>query len=559
MKQLPAHNGNVNFFTFFHFLKAESDTSMRTILLYALLSGIANAVLLGTINQVANGLEDGQMDVDYWMVGFFLSSLALYFVTKRYILMRSTSLVERTATKVRLRILDKIRKTQLSWLEEKGKPEIYTRITQDINWISNSAAIIINAAQGAFLAGFALIYIWYLSTTAFLLTLGMLVLGSVAWLRSEAAVHAELHQSNVMETRFFNVLSHILDGFKELKLNRRKNDDVYAHAEAVSSQHQELKLRTGVRYVMDFMYSQMMFYVLLGAVVFIVPAYTEDSFAEDATKLTAAVLFIMGPLENVISSIPAFNRANSAVGRVYALEAEVNAMVGNGAEEQPRDLFRDFERITLKGLEFTYMEDGRETYFTAGPYDLEIKKGELLFIIGGNGSGKSTLLKLLTGLYLPRSGEILLDGKRIGEANRSSYRELFGAIFTDFHLFDRLYGIPDLDSARVNDLLAQMKLGNKITYRDGEFSTLNLSTGQRKRIGIISVLLEDKPIFIFDEVAADQDPEFRQFFYEVLIRDFQAQGKTIIMVTHDDKYFGHADRVIKLDLGKVVSDTTVRT
>lgn len=558
MNQLSNNTGRIHFFNFFYFLRAESDAPVRAIVVYALLSGVANAILLGSINRVANGVEDGEQELDFWLVGFFLVALALFYITKRYILTRSTSLVERTTTKVRLRIVNKLRHADLAMIEEKGKAEIYTRITQDIGWISNSAAIIISAAQGAFMVLFALLYIWYLSLPAFLLTVGTLGLATFAWLYKEALIHAELHQSNLLETRFFKVLNHILDGFKEIKLSKRKNDGVFAHAEEISYAHQAIKLKTGIRYVMDFMFSQMVFYLLLGAVVFIIPVYTETAYADEITKISAAILFIMGPVESLVSAIPAFNRANSAIYNIGQLEAEVTAVVGDLDAPKRYDLFRDFEVISLRGLEYAYLEDGQETYFTAGPFDLEIRKGELTFIIGGNGSGKSTLLKLLTGLYLPRAGEIWLDGQRISALNRDSFRELFGAIFTDFHLFDRLYGIPDLDAERVNALLAKMQLGNKIKYQNGEFSSLNLSTGQRKRIGLISTILEDKPIYVFDEVAADQDPEFRRYFYEELIREFQAQGKTIIMVTHDDKYFGHADRVLKMDMGKIVGDSTLR-
>ena len=91
-----------------------------------------------------------------------------------------------------------------------------------------------------------------------------------------------------------------------------------------------------------------------------------------------------------------------------------------------------------------------------------------------------------------------------------------------------------------------------MSYADGRFSTLDLSTGQRKRLAMVAALLDDKPIYIFDEWAADQDPGFRRYFYEGLLGELKARGKTVLAVTHDDRYFGVADRVVKRGEGGVV-------
>jgi putative ATP-binding cassette transporter len=174
-----------------------------------------------------------------------------------------------------------------------------------------------------------------------------------------------------------------------------------------------------------------------------------------------------------------------------------------------------------------------------------------VFIIGGNGSGKSTLLKLLTGLYRPSGGCLLVDGVPVLWRDIQRYRELVSIIFSDFHLFQRLYGLPDVDEKSVNSLLDTMQLLGKTSFDRGCFSTLELSTGQRKRLALIVALLEDRPIIVFDEWAADQDPEFRRYFYEVLLKDLKKRGKTVIAVTHDDHYFQHCDKLVKMDLGAI--------
>jgi putative ATP-binding cassette transporter len=183
---------------------------------------------------------------------------------------------------------------------------------------------------------------------------------------------------------------------------------------------------------------------------------------------------------------------------------------------------------------------------------LEIKKGEMVFIVGGNGSGKSTFLKMLTGLYYPSAGSVDLNHEPIDRSEYASYRELFSIIFTDFHLFDKLYGLSNIEDKQVKALLRLMQLEKKTQYRENEFTHLDLSTGQKKRLAFIAALLENKPIYILDELAADQDPQFRKYFYEVMLPDLKQQGKTIIAVTHDDHYFHVADRVLKMEYGQLV-------
>jgi putative ATP-binding cassette transporter len=174
-----------------------------------------------------------------------------------------------------------------------------------------------------------------------------------------------------------------------------------------------------------------------------------------------------------------------------------------------------------------------------------------LFLVGGNGSGKTTLLKLITALYPPDEGGIRVDDLVIGPTNAQSYRNLFSAIFSDFHLFEKLHGLGDATPERVNELLRRMELSDKTAFEGGRFTNINLSTGQRKRLALVVAYLEDKPVYLFDEVAADQDPHFRRYFYETMLPELKAKGRTIVVVSHDDRYFHLADRVLKMDDGKL--------
>jgi putative ATP-binding cassette transporter len=218
--------------------------------------------------------------------------------------------------------------------------------------------------------------------------------------------------------------------------------------------------------------------------------------------------------------------------------------------------FNDFITIKLKDMEFEYINGENERLFAIEPVNMKINRGELIFIIGGNGSGKSTFIKTLLNLYYPTGGEIVVDDNSIDEYNRSSYRDLFSIILNDFYLSKEIYGIDKIDYRLIKKLLKEMGLNNKTKFVNGAFTNIALSTGQKKRLALIVSILEDKQIYVFDEWAADQDPEFRKYFYETILKRLQEQGKTVIAVTHDDKYFNLADKIYKMQDGRMDSITS---
>ena len=211
----------------------------------------------------------------------------------------------------------------------------------------------------------------------------------------------------------------------------------------------------------------------------------------------------------------------------------------------------DFKEIVLDSVTFRYNDENGDLLFQMGPLDFSFNKNEIIFITGGNGSGKTTLMKLLTGLYYPTDGSVSIDGSILTRQTYPSYRECFATIFTNFYIFKKLYGLEDIDEDKVNELLQKMEIDKKTEYLNKRFTKINLSTGQRKRLAYITALLEDKPIYIFDEWAADQDPAFRKQFYTRFLNDMRLMGKTVIAVSHDDRYFDKADRIIAMEEGKI--------
>jgi len=527
----------------------ESDAPKGRIILMSSLSGVANALLLAVINVAAAQVSNQAVEASLFII--YLLVFILFIYMQRYALSQTTIAVEGTIRNVRLRIANKIRHAELRFIEENDKSDLYKPFTEESSSISYAATILVTAGQSVIMLVAVGAYLAYLSPLSLIVSIFFIVFATIFYLSHHRKITEDLNASYKKESEVFKALVHVLEGFKELKINQSKSDDVFQHIADLAEKSRTLKVSANLQLILKIMYSQMTFYTLLIILVFVIPLYV-PSHAEIIFKVSATVLFIMGPINNIVGSIPILAQVNVSIKGLYTLEDRLDAMADIKQEDAFNQPIESFHEISFRDVKFSYIDKTNETLFVIGPIDLSIQQGEMLFIIGGNGSGKSTFLKLLCGLYYPSSGYIQIDEDRIDKTNYQSYRELFSIIFTDFYLFDRLYGLSDIDENRVRELLKLMELDKKTSYVNGRFSHLDLSTGQKKRLAFIVSILENKPVCIFDELAADQDPGFRRNFYEKILPDLKQQGITVIAVTHDDKYFHVADRVLKMDFGNFI-------
>ena len=528
----------------------ESPKDWKRVLSIAALAGLANAGVLWTIN---HGAAEASLDTsmaNLRLLLLFLICMATFFIGKRFALIQASILVEQVVRDRLMRIFNRVRNSELHTIENLGRGELYTKITQNTSLISQSGFIMVNAAQQTFVLFFCICYIAYLSFPAFVATVLSIAIGTAIYMQHAESLDQLLKKLASKEAELLDTLAHMVDGFKEIRLNRRKSEAVFRKFTGVSDTVCGMKIDAQVSFCIDIMFADVFFYSLLSVVVFLLPRIV-PTYASVVLMITAAILFIIGPLQMVVQAAPVFERAKSAMARLAELEEKLEKELRPGTDLSTED-FVGFAKLQLQGTIFQYpdMEDG--SGFRLGPIDLSIQRGELLFLVGGNGSGKTTLLKVLSGLYLPTAGEILIDGVPVTEAQAQSYRELFGTIFSQFHLFDRLYGLEDVERSQVLAVLEELELTSQTGFNEGHFTHLNLSTGQRKRLALAVTLLEDKGILIFDEWAADQDPHFRKHFYQVILDRLMKLGKTVIVATHDDRYWGLADRVIHLEYGKII-------
>jgi putative ATP-binding cassette transporter len=275
------------------------------------------------------------------------------------------------------------------------------------------------------------------------------------------------------------------------------------------------------------------------------------------TGYTLVLLYLIIPLSALTAGMPMLGLASVALSKIESLGMSLSDLTAV-AEESATDPEPEWRSLELAGVTHRYHRESEDQEFVLGPIDLRFTAGELVFVVGGNGSGKTTLAKLLCGLYLPESGEIRFDGAVVDAAGRDAYRQYFTVVFSDFFLFEKLLGIEARDlEERARHYLGKLQLERKVTLVDGTLSTLDLSHGQRKRLALLTAYLEDRPIYLFDEWAADQDPAFKEIFYYALLPELKARGKTVIVISHDDHYYHVADRLVKLDYGKIEYDRPV--
>lgn len=550
--------------TLIELISREASGERLRIVVAASLAGIANVVVLGYVNVVAQSADGAGLG----SFAMFSLTVLLYVMSARYTCNRTTQIVESALQRIKIRVADKVERAELEQLERVGIAEISDRIMENMSVISESASRVANLLKSVCILLFAMLYLTRTSLPAFVMIALILGVGFSIYVSKQRQIKEYLTQAAQERLTFFDILMDLLRGFKEVKFSRRRGREVCQDIEASAGTLRQATVKANQLFNDNAVFATSLFYSVLGAIVYVLPKHiTVD--AATLSSLVVAIMFIWGPIVNITGGYPAYLRSEVAIAQIEALEDKLDVAVHRAVD--PSDVEDPWQggagaiRLEAQDLGYEYAGDGgrgpgqAQATFRIGPINLTIAPGEVLFIVGGNGSGKSTLVKVLTGLYPCTEGVLRANGTQVQPKNVAPYRELFSAIYSDFHLFAKLYGFlaaaadGSLSAAEVQRLLAQMGLADKTAYESGRFVSRNLSTGQQKRLALIIALLEDRPVYVFDEWAADQDPEFRKYFYENLIPSLKHKGKTLIIVSHDDRYFHCGDRVVTMEYGKIRS------
>ena len=534
---------------FLKFIEKESSESYQQLALMAVISGISNGLLLAIVNHAAQAVALDEDLTQYFIL--YMVTFALFLYTQWFAYEKAITLIEEAIYNIRTRLSKKVREVELSFIESIGVNNLYSRLTQNDTFVSQAIPQLTAAAQMSILMIFSFLYLAYISPITFVITIGTIAIGVFIFISQSKIIKKSLQNVRQREAKYFKSISDMVNGFQEIKINEAKGQDILNNISEVSEVAKGIKIAAGKKEAKMWGFGRIFIYAILPILIFIVPNFI-DEHASDIFKITATLLFITGPITILVNMLPIVNRLNMALEEMSDLEAEMDAATTDSVKSEIEGR-TSFTEIKMDQISFSY--PGDNAGFSAGPFNQSIQAGELLFVVGGNGSGKSTFLKLLTGLYQPANGSLYIDNTQLQKHDFQSYRNLFSVVFTDFHLFQKLYGIKQIDPEMVNHWLKKMRMEHKVQYKDRGFTSTSLSTGQRKRLAFIAAILEDKPIIVLDEFAADQDPQFRQYFYEELLIELKSLGKTIIAVTHDDHYFHVADRVLKMDSGKLLDYT----
>jgi putative ATP-binding cassette transporter len=512
-------------------------------------SGLASVGLLALIN--ATLTRQGSVSLGLLAFGFI--GLCLVVTVARistvYLLSR---LGQDLVLDLRVQLSRRILSAPLRRLEELGSHRLLASLTDDVGALTQGVMTVPMMVINSTIILGCFTYLAWLDWKLFLMLLGVVVVGVVSYQFPAQLGIGKFRVAREEQDTLFDHFRALTGGVKELKLHRARRGSFIGRLVETAGELRNLRISASMIYGAAAAWGHLLFFVVIGSLLYARPSWLTVEW-NDLVAYTIVMLYLMTPLQTLLDAIPNLGRADVGVAKVealgFALSANAEALE---ADEIPEEPVPTWSRLELDGAVHTYRREGQDRDFQLGPIDFHVEPGEVVFLVGGNGSGKTTLAKMILGLYPPLDGMVRLDGEQVTPANLEEFRQMFSTVFDDFHLFEEFLGFEgrDIDDEAAR-YLDELRLSHKVTVSDGRLSTTDLSQGQRKRLALLTAYLEDRPIYLFDEWAADQDPVFKEIFYRQILGQLRARGKAVVVISHDDRYFDAADRLYKLEDGKI--------
>jgi len=521
------------------------QSSRRGVAGAALLGGLSGASSTALLALIREALQPG---APLGKMALAFAALCLVLLASR---IASQTLVVRLGQdavfRLRLQVARGIAAAPLRRLEEVGRHRLFAALTEDVTAVAEALPGVGALFTDLCIVFGCLVYLAWLSPVLLGAVFAVALVGIVSHQAVVRVAFTSIVAARRAQDEQVRHLLSLVEGVKELKLFQPRREAFLDGAlQQVASTYRQHLLRGMTLLVAGAAWGHTLFLLAVGTLLFIVPRW--GSFSPDVLAgFVLGILYMSTPLEFTVTFLPQLGRARACLQNVQALGL---LLADTSEPEHAPTAGASWSSLELRGITHTYQREQDGRHFVLGPLDLTLRPGELVMLVGGNGSGKTTLAKILTGLYEPEGGTLLLDGEPLTGERRALHRQLFSAVFADSHLFDKLYGLGTPDS-QAQALLDRLQLAHKVQITQGALSTTALSQGQRRRLMLLTAMLEDRPLYVFDEWAADQDPTFREIFYTEVLPELRNRGKGLLVISHDDKYFPLADRLLKLDYGQL--------
>lgn len=451
------------------------------------------------------------------------------------------------ATELRIKTYRQIMNAPIAELEKMGSSKLLVAITTDVTRIIMGAGVVPHVLVSVATLAAMLAYLFILSSDVFWFVAGAIVFGVITYQVPMFIGIRYFERGRANMDALQESIRGLIHGTKELKLSEVKRVRYFDEV-LLASEHQ---VRTNTKLANTIVaaaanYGDMLSFFVIGVVAYVFVSYHSIS-TDVLIGAIMTLLYITAPVTLILNSMPQIANARVSLRNITRV---FDTLSREAASEDVKPL-ADWDAVRFSDISYRY--DDSECHFELGPLDFEILKGEITFIVGGNGSGKSTLCKLIALHYVPTGGEIHFGDVRIDQNSLNSGRQYISAIFTDYYLFDRLLNNVDkVDEELVNRYLRLLEIETKVRLEKGRFSTISLSDGQKKRLALLVAFLEDRDIYLFDEWAADQDPVFKQVFYYSILPELKARNKAVVVISHDDRFFHVADKVLVMEEGKLI-------
>lgn len=539
------------YFILSYFFVKEDDKPYFMIIVLSILSAIGNSIIIFIINEALNrtlGQESRRAGIEsglylYYLLGIVLFTVSAMIVRKKLITITSAIVYDK-----RIEIINRVISAPFGQFEAMEDGKIHAALNNDTETVSGFVNAFVNGLTGVITLVTCFIYLGTLNLLGMVCSVFMIGLAVGLFLVVSSAAEKKFEQNRDIQNIFFKYINDMISGFKELYINKLKQKEFKEDMQKSCEAYRDTRVEGEFKFVGVSILGEILYIGVVGIVVFTFPILFPNLQDNTLRNYVLVYLYMGGIVNQEIFLVPGIMRVLVSWRRINQFIDEITFKENRIKEPLPVNSRKELV-LRLEGARFQYKNDSGEK-FAVGPVHCEFNSGEIVFISGGNGSGKSTLAKLITGLYRPDEGAITVNGQAVEPEELGSY---FSIIFSDFHIFERLYGIEHEKKAEeIQRYLDILRISDKVQVADGRFNSLKLSTGQRKRLALLVSYLEDRPACLFDEWAADQDPEFRKFFYKSLLPELKARGKMVIAITHDDRYFNAADKLIKMETGQII-------